>query len=120
MQQARREELHSIYWDMYKDAHGIRPRHTDTSGWSEEDFDKELAYLQGVIDTEYAEQQVREAAAAVAFEQRINDTVALGAWTRDNAIRWIHEAEETQGDDEYLCYKLGLKYGYFRKQQQAA
>ena len=38
-----------------------------------------------------------------------------GARTREQALRWIHEAEGTQGDDEYLCFTVGLPYGYFRK-----
>jgi hypothetical protein len=31
-------------------------------------------------------------------------------------MRWIHEAEGSNGDDEYLCYLVGLPYGYFRKE----
>jgi hypothetical protein len=38
-----------------------------------------------------------------------------GAKTRDQALRWIHEAEGSNGDDEFLCYLTGLPYGYFRK-----
>ena len=35
------EQLQSIYWDAYKDAHGIRPRGIDTSTWTVEDFEAE-------------------------------------------------------------------------------
>jgi hypothetical protein len=38
-----------------------------------------------------------------------------GAKDRATAMRWIHEAEDTQGDDDYLAYTLGLPYQYFRK-----
>jgi hypothetical protein len=38
-----------------------------------------------------------------------------GAKTREQALRWVHEAEGSNGDDEYLCYLLGLPYGYFRR-----
>jgi len=38
-----------------------------------------------------------------------------GAKNRAMALRWIHEAEGSNGDDEYLCFLLGLSYGYFRK-----
>jgi hypothetical protein len=27
----------------------------------------------------------------------------------------MHMAAGTDGDDEYLCYKNGLPYGYFKK-----
>jgi len=35
------------------------------------------------------------------------------------ALRWIHEAEDTGGDNEYLCYTLGLPYRYFLVDKQA-
>jgi hypothetical protein len=28
-------------------------------------------------------------------------------------MRWIHEAEETNGDNDYLAWTLGLPYRYF-------
>jgi len=34
----RREELECIFWDMYKDAYGVRPRGVDTSAWDEATF----------------------------------------------------------------------------------
>jgi hypothetical protein len=37
----------------------------------------------------------------------------LGAVDREMAMRWIHEAEGSQGDNEYLCFLNGLPYGYF-------
>jgi hypothetical protein len=49
------------------------------------------------------------------FEKRVNDLIFSGARDRETALRWIHEAEGTMGDDEYLCYTLGLPYMYFRK-----
>jgi len=112
MQQAVRDNLQDVFWDMYKDAHGMRPRFVDTSAWTEEDFEKEFTYLQGIITRDLEEQAVRQAQAARDFETRISETIAMGAWTRDNAIRWIHEAESSGGDDDYLCHLLGLKYGY--------
>ena len=45
----RQEELHSIYWDLYKDAHGIRPRGIDTSNWTEMAFNSEFEYLTTMI-----------------------------------------------------------------------
>jgi hypothetical protein len=109
----RIEELESAYCDLHKDVHGVKARWirfaTEAEGLAA------LDRLQAEGEIVWAEERTRQEAAAVAFEQRVNDTIALGAWTRDNAIRWIHEAEETGGDDEYLCWKLGMRYGYFRK-----
>jgi hypothetical protein len=110
------EQMACQYWDMYKDAHGIRPRGIDTSSWTEADFMKEFDYL-GQLITQQEEARVEaEHMAIVKFEQRVLKLLVLGASDRATAVRWIHKAEGTSGDDEYLCWTLGLSYGYFRKE----
>ena len=109
------EQAQETYWDMYKDAYGVRPRGIDTSSWTVETFLKEFAYLGLVIEREEANRKMAEASAIFSFEKRVDDLIYSGAKDRATAIRWIHEAEGTQGDDEYLCYTLGLPYMYFRK-----
>jgi hypothetical protein len=109
------EQMACQYWDMYKDAHGVRPRGIDTSNWTEEDFLKEFEYLAKVIEQEEAQRRQDEERAMHDFEMRVLNLQMSGAKSREQALRWIHEAEETNGDDEYLCYCLGLPYGYFRK-----
>ena len=108
------EQYACTYWDMYKDAHGVRPRGIDTSSWTEQDFEREFEYLQQVIDQEYKARREAEAGAARDFEERIGEFIALGAGDRETALRWIHEADGSDGDNEYLCYLNGLPYGYFR------
>jgi len=39
------EQLHSIWWDAYKDAFGFRPRGQEVSHFTAEDFQREIAYL---------------------------------------------------------------------------
>ena len=109
------EQAQCTYWDMYKDAYGVRPRGIDTSAWTVEDFDREFAELGGIIDREEEDRKEREAEASVHFENQITSLVQSGARDRQAAIAWIHEAEGSNGDDEYLCFLLGLPYGYFRK-----
>jgi hypothetical protein len=111
----RQEELHSIYWEMYKDAYGIRPRGIDTSAWDEATFESEFNYLQDLIAKNEQERKIAEHEAAHAFEMRIQSILACGAKDREMALRWIHEAEGSNGDDEYLCYLVGLPYAYFKK-----
>ena len=109
------EQAREIYWDMHKDAYGVRPRCIDTSAWTIEDFEAEFVILGQAIE---AEEKVRVAAqenAIFSFEKRVDDLIFSGAKDRATAMRWIHEAEDTNGDDEYLCYTLGLPYQYFRK-----
>jgi len=109
------EQAQCTYWDMYKDAYGVRPRGIDTSAWTVEDFDREFAELGGIIDREEEDRKEREAEASVRFENQITSLVQSGARDRQAAMVWIHEAEGSNGDNEYLCFLLGLRYGYFRK-----
>lgn len=108
------EQMACQYWDMYKDAHGVRPRGIDTSSWTEGDFIKEFNYLGCLIEQQEEARREDERLAAVKFEQRVQMLIGMGAGDRETALRWIHEAEGSNGDDEYLCFLLGLRYGYFR------
>jgi hypothetical protein len=110
------EQYACQYWDMYKDAYGVRPRGIDTSAWDEATFEAEFVQLSKTIDENYRVQLESEAKAMHDFEIRMLDLLMSGATDRAMALRWIHEAEETNGDDEYLCYTLGLPYRYFVKE----
>ena len=109
------EQARETYWDMYKDAYGVRPRGIDTSSWTLEQFQDEFVILGQAIDAAEKDRKEAEANAIFSFEKRVDDLIFSGAKDRATALRWIHEAEDTQGDDEYLCYTLGLPYQYFRK-----
>jgi hypothetical protein len=109
------EQAQCQYWDMYKDAYGVRPRGIDTSAWTLADFDAEFETLANAIQREEAQRKIDQAEAAVRFEAQVDSLIAAGAASREAAIKWIHEAEGSDGDDEYLCFLLGLSYGYFRK-----
>jgi len=110
------EQYSCQFWDMYKDAYGVRPRGIDTSAWTEADFEREFFQLSVTIAEEERQRKEREEKASHDFEIRVLDLMMSGAKTREMALRWIHEAEGSDGDDEYLCYLLGLPYRYFIKE----
>ena len=110
------EQYACQYWDMYKDAYGVRPRGIDTSSWTETEFEAEFVQLAKTIDANYKEQLAQEEVAQHDFEMRVLSLLQTGAKDREMALRWIHEAEGSNGDDEFLCYLVGLPYGYFRKE----
>ena len=110
------EQYACQYWDMYKDAYGVRPRGIDTSSWTEDQFEAEFVSLAKTIDENYKEQLAREEVAKHDFEMRMLSLLQTGATDREMAMRWVHEAEGSNGDDEYLCYLLGLPYRYFIKE----
>jgi hypothetical protein len=109
------EQMQCQFWDMYKDAYGSRPRGIDTTNWTEEEFMAEFETLGRVIEREEIARKESEAQASIRFEAQIQSMISSGAKSREAALAWIHEAEGSNGDDEYLCFLLGLPYGYFRK-----
>ena len=109
------ERASCTFWDMYKDADGVRPRGIDTSAWTLTDFDREFQSLAQVIESEESQRREAEAEAAVHVEKAIATLIRSGAQDRADAVRLLHESHDTQGDDEYLCFQLGLPYGYFRQ-----
>ena len=107
------EQYACQFWDMHKDAYGFRPRGIDTSSWTEADFEAEFVSLSQTIDANYKQQLAQEAVAQHDFEMRVLSLLQTGAKDREMALRWIHEAEGSNGDAEYLCFLLGLPYRYF-------
>jgi len=109
------EQYACQFWDMYKDAYGFRPRHVDTAAWTLADFEREFEQLGAVIEQEEIMRKEAEAKSMHEFEMRMLDLMRSGAKDREMAMRWVHEAEGSNGDEDYLCYLIGLPYGYFRK-----
>jgi hypothetical protein len=109
------EQAQATYWDMHKDAYGFRPRGVDTSSWTLEQFQEEFVILGQAIDREETARKAAESKAVELFERRVAELISTGAKDSEMAMRWIHEAEETNGDNDYLAWTLGLPYQYFRK-----
>ena len=108
------EQARELYWDMYKDAYGVRPRGVDTSTWTLEQFDAEFKGLGRVIEQEAIARKIAEAEAIVNFEDRVTNLMHTGT-NRERVIAWLMDAEHANGDFEYFCYTQGLPYGYFKK-----
>lgn len=108
------EQAQCQYWDMYKDAYGVRPRGVDTSTWTLADFEMEFASLGAVIQREEADRQTAQAQAIDKFEARVTSLMHTGA-DRERVIAWLMDAEHANGDADYFCFTQGLPYGYFRK-----
>ena len=108
------EQAQSIYWDMHKDAYGVRPRGIDTSTWTLADFEAEFVVLGQAIEAEGKALEEAQARAIVEFEDRVTNLMHTGT-SRERVIAWLMDAESANGDFEYFCYTQGLPYQYFRK-----
>jgi hypothetical protein len=109
------EQLHTEWWDAYKDAYGFRPRGQDVGHWTAEDFRQELESLSKAIESAEQIRREEESKFVVRFSKRIEETINLGAKNRETALRWIMDADDCGEDWEYLCYRNGLPYDYFRE-----
>ena len=109
------EQASCEFSDFYKEAYGFRPRHIDTSTWTLADFDNQFEVLANICKEIAASRKVAEDEAVKALEARIDSLIQSGAKNRAMAIRWIAEAEECDGDMEYLCFLVGVPYGYFKE-----
>jgi hypothetical protein len=111
------EQAAAQYWDMYKDAYGIRPRWIDTTSWTLEVFEAVFEDLADTIKQNNADQELKEKQSIVSLENRIASLMQSGAKDRSMAIRWIAEAEKSHGDMDYLCFLVGVPYGYFTSKE---
>ena len=109
------EQAQCQFWDMYKDAYGVRPRGIDTSGWSLADFDKEFEFLANLIQQNFEQEQADQKVAVAEFEAKVA-TLVNGTTSRETAIAWLMDSVEAQGDPEYACFLFGLPYGYLKEQ----
>ena len=112
---SRKEQLECIFWDAYKDAYGFRPRGHNISTMTEQELEHEISELAQITERNQKQEELEQQEAITRFEKRVQETIAWGAKNRETAIKWIHEAEDTDNDDEYLCYRLGLPYTYFKE-----
>jgi hypothetical protein len=108
------EQAQATYWDMYKDAYGVRPRGVDTSGWSLEYFEAEFKILGEAINQEEIQRLADQAEAVIKFEDRVLNLMHTGT-NRERVIAWLMDAEGANGDHEYFAFTQGLPYGYFKK-----
>jgi hypothetical protein len=101
------EELQNIYCEMYKDVYGIKAR-----WYRETDIDRvraDINHLQAALSVQMDREEQAQAAAVAAFEQLAKIS------GREDAKRFQHQAYGTDGDDEFLEFRMGLPYGYFKR-----
>lgn len=101
--------------DLYKEANGFRPSVDFFARWDEMSQDQkqeEWDYLCQQSNDRAEEEKRLSQQAVEQFEARILESIQMGAATREDAIRWILQAEglDKEYDAGYICYCLGLPY----------
>jgi hypothetical protein len=106
--------------DLHKDARGGRPREGFWAAWnSYSDAEKQAEWDSLIRELESSmEDDARQEAFAIAsFEKAVAASIAIGAGTRETAIRWVVESLNLSDSDkmygaDYVCYLLGLPYKF--------
>lgn len=102
-----------IYWDMYKDAHGFRPRHVDTSGWSDADFQVQFSILSDIMQKNEELESRRYSEAIAKFKLFAYQLMAAGL-QREKIIEHMHVHYQSAGDLPYLEWKMGLPNNFLK------
>ncbi len=107
-----RSNLETSVYEMHKEAYGVKGRHYNFSKMSTKELEEELDHLCDVAKREAEIEKRQEEDNLKAFESRIDEALSLGAENREDAIKWILQAEglEKEQDPGYICYTLGLSY----------
>ena len=110
--------------DLYKDVYGFRPRCHEFYDAVPERKQEIWDSLCDELEEEIARQNDAYARAEIAFHQRIQGAMLVGAKDEMTAIRWIIEGEELTEYDlaygsDYVAFHFGLPYkGEFDQQIQ--
>lgn len=104
------EELECAYCELHKDVYGMKARWYRAE--SVEQARKDLAALEAAGKEVWAREELERQQVIAQFQQLVKDHCGGDL---EKAKRWQHQAYGTGGDDEYLCYRMGLPYGYFKQ-----
>ena len=105
------EQLACIWWDAYKDAHNVRPRGIDTSDWTVEQFEREIAELSEISARNERHRKFDEAAEFANVKIRIAALQEMHGFSWAESVNWLHQEYKTDGDQGYLEFQLGIPYG---------
>lgn len=107
-----------IISDLHKDAYGFRPSESFWGFLAAANADQKQAVWDDLVNAADAaadREHEEQAEAIVRFERTIYDLRNSGAKDLNMAIRWLHDAHDTRGDDEFLEFHLGIPYGYIAR-----
>jgi hypothetical protein len=105
-----------LFSDLYKDAYGHRPSHRYILEWFDMTSNQrqdEWDLLLAVFAQSEAREKEQEQSNIDMFYERIERMMDDGAESKEQAIRWICDAEDIDYNDPdlgYICFQLGLPY----------
>jgi hypothetical protein len=106
----------NTFSDLHKEAFGFRPRGTAWSAWAEasDDEKQELWDRLVTIAADNAAYEEQEEARMVAEWTHTFAVAADCGIPREVFLAAMHEVYNSFGDDEFLCWHIGVPYGFFK------
>jgi len=110
----------NTFSDLHKEVYGFRPRTDGWADWTSRTPRQKQELWNALCDEledVMKEEKLAKDRKTQNFENRVKETLSLGAKTRKDAIRWIFQADninttDVRFDAGYACYLLGLPYSY--------
>jgi len=106
------EELKDMYCDCHKDVYGVKARWIYSQEVTVEEMKTMLASLEREFTLQVEVERQRTIRAEEAAREQIRILMKHGAQDVAMAIRWLHEAQDTEGDNRFLDFDLGCSYGF--------
>jgi hypothetical protein len=88
------EDAQHTFSDLYKDAHGIRPRWMRIEDHTLEELNEMAEGLQAMIEFEIEQEKKNQEESVEILNGTIQTCINAGAKDRITALRWLMEAEE--------------------------
>ena len=107
------EQLMDEYCDYHKDVYGVKARWIYEQEVTVEELKEMLAFLERQFHIEAEQEKQRTTRAEQAAREMVQKLISLGAKDVAMAIRWLHEAQDTLGDNRFLDFDMGCEYGFF-------
>jgi hypothetical protein len=104
--------LKDAYCDYHKDVYGTKARWVYGMELTEVELEDMFKKLEREHEVVAAAEREREAKNAQFVRERIQVLLKSGAKDIGMAVRWLHEAHNSDGDNKYLDYLLGVDYGF--------
>ena len=112
LEDLERDELATYIYEGHKDAFGVKGRHYNFEAMSLEELKAEADYISRSVKEQMELEEQMEKEAIERFEEAVTKYEAMGAGSREDAVRWLLQAEglDKEHDAGYICYSLGLPY----------
>ena len=94
LEELERDELATYIYDEHKTAFGCKGRHYDFNAMSLQELKDEADYISKAAHEQMEAEAKAANEAVIKFQDRLQDTIELGAGDEETALRWLTQDEK--------------------------